>query len=68
MQCYCGDDTSSMVDIYGLLETRGETRFLGGVCVYWLFIKTYNECPRHSEHGSTSIIELLHEITEISQM
>ena len=43
MQCYCGTDNSSMVDIHGLLETRGETRCLEGVSVYWLFILTYHE-------------------------
>ena len=39
MQCYFGTDTSSTVDIYGLMEARGETRRLGGVSVYWSFYK-----------------------------
>ena len=31
MQCNCGTDTSSTMDIHGLLETRGETRCMRGV-------------------------------------
>ena len=45
---YCSTDTSSTMDIHGLLETRGETRCLGWVSVYLLFIKSYHQCPRHS--------------------
>ena len=45
MQCFYGTQTSSTVDIYGILEARGETRCLGGVGVYWFFIQTDHECP-----------------------
>ena len=30
MQCQCSIDASTMVDSHGLLEMRGETRWLGG--------------------------------------
>ena len=68
MRCYGGTDTSTTVDIRGSLKTRGETRCLGGVSVYWLFIKTYHKSPWHSERHTEIIDESLHEITEIAQM
>ena len=43
MKCYSGTDTSSTVDIHGLLETRGKTRCIELVSVYWLFVQTYYE-------------------------
>ena len=58
MQCYCGTDTSSTIDIHGLLETKGETRCLERVSVYWLLLQAYHECPRHSQH-LTKMIDLL---------
>ena len=43
MQSQYGTDTRSTMDIHGLLEMRGETRWHGGVSVYCLF-----ECPQRS--------------------
>ena len=58
MKCYCFTGNSYTLAIHGLRESRGETRCLGWVSVYWLFVKTYHECPRHS-HRHTKIIDLL---------
>ena len=72
MQCYCGTDTTSMVDIHGLLETRGEARCHGGVSYYWLFAQAHHERRDTAsviwKLGSIAIIESLPEITEITQM
>ena len=38
-----------MVDIQGPLQTRGETRYPGGVSVSCLASRTRHECPRHNE-------------------
>ena len=39
MQCYCGTDASSTIDIPGLLEIERRDQ-MPGMSVYWLFIKT----------------------------
>ena len=56
MQCYCGTDTSSTMDMQGLLETKCETTCLEWVSVYWLLFKTYHECQRDSQRH-TEIID-----------
>ena len=57
MQCYCGTDTSSTMDIHGLLETKYETTCGWNESVSNGF-KTYHECPRHSQRH-TEIIDLM---------
>ena len=65
MQCYCGTDTSSTMDIHWLLETRGETR-----CLAWVSCSVvYPNLPwmpatqltSYGNYRSTAIIESLHE-------
>ena len=66
MQRNCGADTSSTVDINRILETRGETRCLRGVGVYWLFIQTYHDLPWHRERHSEimDLLQLLNRCTK----
>ena len=40
---------SNTVGIHGPLQTRGETRCLGGVSVSCLASRTRHECPRYNE-------------------
>ena len=68
MQCYCGTDTSSTVDIHGLLDTRGDTDALEeSVSTGCLSKPTMNarDTANVINHGSTAIIELLHEIAQM---
>ena len=37
------------MDIHGPLQTRGETRYPGGVSVSYLASRTRHKCPRHND-------------------
>ena len=64
MQFQYDTDTSTTVNNYGLLEMKGETRWLGDVIVYLWAIRTCYECQRHRKRHRKS----LHEIIEIGSM
>ena len=44
-----------MVDIHEPLQTKGETRCPGGVCVFCFASRTRIECPRHNESSTLNV-------------
>ena len=66
MQCYCGTDTISTVDIHELLRPDAWDESVStGSFLLWI---PSTQPTSYGNYRSAAIIESLHEITEVPQM
>ena len=70
MQCCCGTDTGTSVDIHGTLETSPDA-LAESVSTDWLSKPAMNAATQRTPYGnvrSTAIFESLHEINEVEHI